>query len=127
MADRDKRKLEILERQVGTRWGNRGGGKGTGECGNTSIWRLLGCMIMESRKIEKKLVFAGRVVSLEAEGWAWTGVRGRWRRRTKDYLPMAGKVKHQQERRVYSLPPRRHKGLPTNGRQGEAPAGEVGL
>ena len=64
MADSGKRELEIIERQVG-RWTIEGN-KGTGW---EAIYGDLRWMSLENRIIEKKLVFAGRVASLEPENW----------------------------------------------------------
>ena len=78
MAESDKRKLETIERPVG-RWAI-GGEKGTGY---EAVYGDLGWISLENRIIEKKLVFAGRVASLEPERWA----RQAWNmaRRKKDY------------------------------------------
>ena len=84
MADSDKRKLEIIERQVG-RWAI-GGNKGTGW---EAIYGDLGWMSLESRIIEKKLIFAGRVASLEPENWT----RQAWNMAERKELPWANKIR----------------------------------
>ena len=84
MADSDKRKLEIIERQVG-RWAI-GGNKGTGW---EAIYGDLGWMSLESRIIEKKLIFAGRVASLEPENWT----RQAWNMVERKSLPWANKIR----------------------------------
>ena len=83
MAESDKRKLETIERQVG-RW-EIGGEKGTGY---EAIYGDLGWISLENRIIEKKLVFAGRVVSLEPERWA----RQAWNMAEEKGLPWVSKI-----------------------------------
>ena len=84
MADSDKHKLEIIERQVG-RWAI-GGNKGTGW---EAIYGDLGWMSLESRIIEKKLIFAGRVASLEPENWT----RQAWNMAERKRLLWANKIR----------------------------------
>ena len=81
MAESDKHKLEIIERQVG-RWAI-GGEKGTGY---EAIYGDLGWVSFENRVMEKKLVFAGRVASLERERWA----RQAWNMAEEKGLPWMG-------------------------------------
>ena len=83
MAESDKHKLETIERQVG-RWAI-GGEKGTGY---EAIYGDLGWISLENRIMEKKLVFAGRVASLERERWA----RQAWNMAEEKGLPWMGKI-----------------------------------
>ena len=83
MAESDKRKLETIERQVG-RWAI-GGEKGTGY---EAIYGDLGWISLENRIMEKKLVFAGRVASLEPTRWA----RQAWNMAEEKGLPWMSKI-----------------------------------
>ena len=79
----DKHKLEIIERKVG-RWAI-GGEKGTGY---VAIYVDLGWISLENGIMEKKLVFAGRVASLEQERWA----RQAWNMAEEKGLPWMSKI-----------------------------------
>ena len=83
MAESDKHKLETIERQV--RMWAIGGEKGTGY---EAIYGDLGWISLENRIMEKKLVFAGRVASLERERWA----RQAWNMAEEKGLPWMGKI-----------------------------------
>ena len=71
-------------RKTSRKVGNRGN-KGTGW---EAIYGDLGWMSLESRIIEKKLIFAGRVASLEPENWT----RQAWNMAERKRLPWANEI-----------------------------------